>query len=153
MITRPLWKCSCIKLFITYFRHLEKRHPYWPGPIWASIWKWSCSNPKTGYFPGVWKYGQFTSGHIGHTKMPLIWTYYVINKNIFPRYIELHGCVILRDANGGGKYKTSMQFKVPRENVLVYWPQSHQIFVILYFNRKIINQNKNNKINKCKLTY
>ena len=25
----------------------------------------------TGYFPGVWKYGQFTSGHIGHTKMPL----------------------------------------------------------------------------------
>jgi hypothetical protein len=80
MITRPIWKCPCIKLFITYFRHLEKRHhigprrsrdPYWPGPIWASIWKWSCSNPITGYFPGVWKYGQFTSGHIGHTKMPL----------------------------------------------------------------------------------
>ena len=23
-------KCPCIKLFITYFRHLEKRHPYWP---------------------------------------------------------------------------------------------------------------------------
>ena len=75
MITRPIWKCPCIKLFITYFRHLEKRHPYWPEtksrPIWASIWKWSCSNPITGYFPGVWKYGQFTSGHIGHTKMPL----------------------------------------------------------------------------------
>jgi hypothetical protein len=47
------------------------RGPYWPGPIWASIWKWSCGNPITGYFPGVWKYGQFTSGHIGHTKMPL----------------------------------------------------------------------------------
>jgi chromosomal replication initiation ATPase DnaA len=30
MITRPIWKCQCIKLFITYFRHLEKRHPYWP---------------------------------------------------------------------------------------------------------------------------
>ena len=29
MITRPIWKCPCIKLFITYFRHLEKRHPYW----------------------------------------------------------------------------------------------------------------------------
>jgi hypothetical protein len=28
-------------------------------------------NPITGYFPGVWKYGQFTSSHIGHTKMPL----------------------------------------------------------------------------------
>jgi hypothetical protein len=28
MITRPIWKCPCIKLFITYFRHLEKRHPY-----------------------------------------------------------------------------------------------------------------------------
>jgi hypothetical protein len=26
---------------------------------------------NTGYFPGVCKYGQFTSGHIGHTKMPL----------------------------------------------------------------------------------
>ena len=83
MITRLIWKCPCIKLFIAYFRHLEKRHPYWPetksrpilargpywpGPIWSSIWKWSCSNPITGYFPGVWKYGQFTSGHI---KMPL----------------------------------------------------------------------------------
>ena len=67
MITRPIWKCPCIKLIITYFRHLEKRHPYWPGPIWT----WSCSNPITGYFPGVWKYGQFTSSHIGHTKMPL----------------------------------------------------------------------------------
>ena len=30
MITRPIWKCPCIKLFITYIRHLEKRHPYWP---------------------------------------------------------------------------------------------------------------------------
>jgi hypothetical protein len=65
-----IWKCPCIKLFITYFRHLEKRHPYWPETK-ALIWKWSCSNPITGYFPGVWKYGQFTSGHISHTKMPL----------------------------------------------------------------------------------
>jgi hypothetical protein len=80
MITRPIWKCPCIKLFITYFWHLEKRHPYWPETksrpifaraIWASIWKWSCSNPITGYFPGVWTYGQFTSGHIDYTKMPL----------------------------------------------------------------------------------
>ena len=30
IITRPIWKCPCIKLFITYFPHLEKRHPYWP---------------------------------------------------------------------------------------------------------------------------
>ena len=30
MVTRPIWKCPCIKLLITYFRHLEKRHPYWP---------------------------------------------------------------------------------------------------------------------------
>jgi hypothetical protein len=29
-ITRQIWKCPCIKLFITYFRHLEKRQPYWP---------------------------------------------------------------------------------------------------------------------------
>jgi len=27
----------------------------------------------------------------------------------------------------------SMQFKVLRKIVLVYWPQSHWIFVILYF--------------------
>ena len=27
---QAIWKCPCIKLFITYFRHLEKRHPYWP---------------------------------------------------------------------------------------------------------------------------
>jgi hypothetical protein len=27
---QPIWKCPCIKLFITYFRHLEKRRPYWP---------------------------------------------------------------------------------------------------------------------------
>ena len=31
MITRPIWKCPCIKIFITYFRHIEKRHPYWPS--------------------------------------------------------------------------------------------------------------------------
>jgi hypothetical protein len=30
MITKLIWKCPCFKLFITYFRHLEKRHPYWP---------------------------------------------------------------------------------------------------------------------------
>jgi hypothetical protein len=30
MITRSIWKCPSIKPFITYFRHLEKRHPYWP---------------------------------------------------------------------------------------------------------------------------
>jgi len=23
----------------------RSRGPYWPGSIWASIWKWSCSNP------------------------------------------------------------------------------------------------------------
>ena len=45
----PIWKCPCIKIFITYFRHLEKRPPYWP----ETIWKWSCSNPITVYFPGV----------------------------------------------------------------------------------------------------
>ena len=48
MITRSIWKCPCIKLFITYFQHLEKIHPYWPETksmpilaraIWASIWK------------------------------------------------------------------------------------------------------------------
>jgi hypothetical protein len=51
----------------THIGLIQSRGPYWPGPIW----KWSCSNPITGYFPEVWKYGQFTSGHNGHTKMPL----------------------------------------------------------------------------------
>ena len=106
MITRPIWKCPCIKLFITYFRHLEETPILaWDeveahiGPtIWASIWKWSCSNPITGYFPGMWKYGQFTSGHIDHTKMPLFEL--VINSDIdldnwqllYVLYIELAIC-------------------------------------------------------------
>jgi len=34
-------------------------------------------------------------------------------QNIFLRYLELHGCVTLPDANGGGQYNTSMQFKIP----------------------------------------
>jgi hypothetical protein len=85
MITRPIWKCPCIKLFITYFQHLEKRHPYWPETksrpilawaIWASIWKWSCSNPITGYFPGVWKYGQYFRSYWSY-KNAFIWTKYV----------------------------------------------------------------------------
>jgi hypothetical protein len=55
-----------------WFLAMQSRGSYWPGPIWASICKWSCSNPITGYFPGVWKYGQFTSGHIGHTNTLMI---------------------------------------------------------------------------------
>jgi hypothetical protein len=35
-----------------------------------------------------------------------------IYKNIFPRYLELHRCVIFPDANGGGQYKTLMQIVV-----------------------------------------
>jgi hypothetical protein len=64
-----------------------------------------------------------------------MWSIY---KNIFQRYHL--------------QYNTFMQFKVPKENVRVYWSQSHRIFVIIYFNSKIINQIKK-KINKCKLTY
>jgi len=30
-----------------------------------------------------------------------LWSIY---KNIFPRYLELHGCTIFPDANGGGQY-------------------------------------------------
>ena len=97
MITRPIWKCPCIKLFITYFRHLEKRHPYWPetksrptgpiwAPIWASIWKWSCSNPITGYFPGVWKYFRSYWSY----KNAFIWTKYVIMINIV---VYIQSCV------------------------------------------------------------
>ena len=55
-----------------------------------------------------------------------LWSIY---KNIFPRYLELHGCVILSSAVGVGQYNTPMQFKVPWENILVYGPQSHGIFV------------------------
>jgi hypothetical protein len=89
MITRPIWKCPCIKLFITYFQHLEKRHPYWPETkstpilaqaIWASIWKWSCSNPITGYFPGVWKYGVYFRSCWSY-KNAFIWIKYVIKKS------------------------------------------------------------------------
>jgi hypothetical protein len=68
MITRPIWKCPCFNLKIlpgqdhiniTHIGRRRRRGPYWPGPIWASIWKWSCSNPITGYFPVVWKYGVY----------------------------------------------------------------------------------------------
>jgi hypothetical protein len=47
----------------------------------------------------------------------------------------MHGCVVLPDVEDN-----IMQFKVPRGNILAYWPHSHGIFVILYFNSKIINQ-------------
>ena len=40
-----------------------------------------------------------------------------------------------------------------RGKMFLYIDQSHRIFVILYFNSKIINQNKKECINKCKLTY
>ena len=51
-----------------------------------------------------------------------LWSIY---KNIFPRYLELHGCVILHSAVGVRQYNTYMQFKIPRENILVlrfYFP-------------------------------
>ena len=54
---KPLYKSLHQSFFYSFITIL-------PGPIWVSIWKWSCSNPITGCFPGVWKYGQFTSGHI-----------------------------------------------------------------------------------------
>jgi hypothetical protein len=91
MITRPIWKCPCIKLFITYFRHIEKRHPYWPETklrpilarqIWASIWKWSCSNPITGYFPGVWKYKSIN-------EIKLYFDFVHINRHTFSKYNNL----------------------------------------------------------------
>ena len=66
MITRPTWKCPCIKLFITYFRHLEKIHPYWPEtmsrPILARVKIWTV------YFRSYWSY-----------KNAFIWTKYVIS--------------------------------------------------------------------------
>ena len=46
-----------------------------------------------------------------------LWSIY---KNIFPWYLELHGCVKLPSTIGVGEYNTSMQFKVPRDNILVY---------------------------------
>ena len=92
MITRPIWKCPCIKLFITYFRHLEKRHPYWPEtksrPILAraSIWKCSCSNPITGYFPGGVKIWTVYFWSYWSYKNAFIWTKYVINSNKYFLY-------------------------------------------------------------------
>ena len=70
MITRPIWKCPCIKLFITYFWHLEK------------IWKWSCSNPITGYFSGVKIWTVYFRSYWSY-KNAFIWTKYVINIVIY----------------------------------------------------------------------
>jgi hypothetical protein len=44
MITRPTWKCPCIKLFITYFRHLETGQYGGLGMITRPIWKCPCIN-------------------------------------------------------------------------------------------------------------
>ena len=33
---------------------------------------------------------------------------------------DLYGCLILPSAVGIGEYNASMEFKVPRENILVY---------------------------------
>jgi hypothetical protein len=44
----------------------------------------------TGYFPGVWKYGQFTSGHIGYTKMPLLINYIILAVLISRRSRSIH---------------------------------------------------------------
>ena len=57
---------------------------------------------------------------------------------------DLTGADLTWDRFDWKSYNTSMKLKVPREIVLVYWPQSHRIFAILYFNSKIINQNKKN---------
>jgi hypothetical protein len=55
MITRPIWKCPCIKLFITYFRHLEKRHRYWPETKSSSRpWNWGQSQLTHAYLPSLY---------------------------------------------------------------------------------------------------
>jgi hypothetical protein len=48
MITRPIWKCPCIKLFITYFRYLEKRHLKRSRGPGVKIW--------TVYFRSYWSH-------------------------------------------------------------------------------------------------
>ena len=53
------------------------------------------------------------------TSTCMLW--YPMSKNIFPLHLELHGCVILHSAVGVGQYNTSMQFKVPQENILVHF--------------------------------
>jgi hypothetical protein len=71
-------------MFISYILPTSSKET--PILAWASIWKWSCSNPITGYFPGVWTYGQLTSGHIGHTKMSLF------ENNLCPFVFLLPNC-------------------------------------------------------------
>jgi len=56
-----------------------------------------------------------------------LWSIY---KNIFPRYLELHGCVILPSAVGVGQYSTSMQFKVPG-NIFLYIDHNHMEYLYI----------------------
>jgi hypothetical protein len=61
-------------------------------------------------------------------QLTLINNFCLVLINYFTINLELHGCVILLSAVGVGQYNTSMQFKVPQENILVFLPQSHGIF-------------------------
>ena len=81
---------------ITYTQINTWAFPFWPidhpetpsranmggGVMPRPIWKWSCSNPITGYYPGVWKYGQFFFRSYWSYKNAFIWTKYVINIHI-----------------------------------------------------------------------
>jgi hypothetical protein len=120
---RPIWKCPCIKLFITYFRHLEKRHPYWPETKSRPIWKWSCSNPITGYYPGVWKYGQFFFRSYWSYKNAFIWTKHVINMHIISSIGKKNWIQTFYN-------KSLFQFITPDKTLAIRW-SLHLIWFII----------------------
>jgi hypothetical protein len=78
---------------------------YWPRPIWASIWKWYCSNPITGYFPGVWTYGQFTSGHIGH-KRTVTYKFALFDSRCQDKAIKLCSFATTFSSEAGNNHRT-----------------------------------------------
>jgi hypothetical protein len=79
-------------------------------------------------------------------RLNIIQIFHVFLVNIqeyFPEVLWIAWMCYIARRQRGEQYNTSMQFRVPRENVLVYRPHSRWIFVILYFNSKTIsNVNK-----------
>ena len=90
MITRPIWKCPCIKLFITYFRHLEKRHPYWPETIYDiydTIYIYSiillvCSLIRTSKCLPIWFVFRMLKCFSSLSKIRIEWNIGLVRKQI-----------------------------------------------------------------------
>jgi hypothetical protein len=71
------------------------------------------------------KCGHFHINKPRHGAMVIVVVLSAVDRGLEPRLktiklIVAHGYIILTSAVGVGQYNTSMQFKVPRENIIAY---------------------------------